>query len=51
MFGRQIQTGYEILYRRVNAGGSGLLPDGWTVEWVTRDHGYNPQKAGVGHAA
>ncbi len=43
--GRPIQTGYEILYRRINAGGSGLLPEGWTVEWVTRDHGYNPQQS------
>jgi ABC-type branched-subunit amino acid transport system substrate-binding protein len=41
--GRPIQLGYEILYNQVNAGGSGLLPDGWTVEWLSRDHGYNPQ--------
>lgn len=43
--GRPIQTGYEVLYRRINAGGSGLLPEGWTVQWVTRDHGYNPQQS------
>lgn len=43
--GRPVHAGYEILYQRINAGGSGLLPDGWTVEWVTRDHGYNPQQS------
>ena len=42
--GRPLQTGLEMLYRQVNAGG-GLLPEGWTVEWVTRDHGYNPQQS------
>lgn len=43
--GRPVQAGLEILYREINAGGSGLLPEGWTVEWVTRDHGYNPQQS------
>ncbi len=43
--GRPMQLGYEILYNQVNAEGSGLLPDGWTIEWLTRDHGYNPQQA------
>jgi ABC-type branched-subunit amino acid transport system substrate-binding protein len=43
--GRPLQTGLEILYREINAGGSGLLPEGWTVEWETRDHGYNPQQS------
>lgn len=43
--GREIQTGLETLYNQINAGGSGLLPEGWTVEWVTRDHGYNPQQS------
>jgi ABC-type branched-subunit amino acid transport system substrate-binding protein len=43
--GRPMQLGYEILYNQINAGGSGLLPEGWTVEWLTRDHGYNPQQA------
>ena len=42
--GRPMQTGLEMLYRQVNAG-VGLLPQGWTVEWVTRDHGYNPQQS------
>jgi ABC-type branched-subunit amino acid transport system substrate-binding protein len=43
--GRPMQIGYETLYQQVNAGGSGLLPEGWTVQWVTRDHGYNPQQS------
>ena len=43
--GRPLQAGYEVLSEQINAGGSGLLPEGWTVEWVIRDHGYNPQQA------
>jgi len=43
--GRPMQIGFETLYKQVNAGGSGLLPEGWTVQWVTRDHGYNPQQS------
>jgi ABC-type branched-subunit amino acid transport system substrate-binding protein len=43
--GRPIQLGFEILYRQINDGGSGLLPEGWTVEWEARDHGYNPQQS------
>lgn len=37
--------GKRILAAQVNAGGSGLLPDGWTVELIEKDHGYNPQKS------
>jgi ABC-type branched-subunit amino acid transport system substrate-binding protein len=43
--GRPMQLGFEILYQQINAGGSGLLPDGWTVELEVRDHGYNPQQS------
>lgn len=43
--GRPLQTGMEIFYNRANQPESGVLPDGWTVEWVTRDNGYNPQQA------
>jgi ABC-type branched-subunit amino acid transport system substrate-binding protein len=45
VIGRPMQVGYEVLYKQVNAGGSGILPEGWTVDWVTRDHGYNPQQS------
>lgn len=38
-------NGKRLLAARINAGGSGLLPEGWTVELIERDHGYNPTKA------
>jgi ABC-type branched-subunit amino acid transport system substrate-binding protein len=38
-------TGKRMLVEQVNAGDSGLLPDGWTLELVERDHGYNPQES------
>jgi ABC-type branched-subunit amino acid transport system substrate-binding protein len=37
--------GKRVLAAQVNAGGSGILPDGWRVELVERDHGYNPQQS------
>jgi ABC-type branched-subunit amino acid transport system substrate-binding protein len=43
--GKPYAIGKRILASQVNAGGSGLLPDGWTVELVERDHGYNPQQS------
>lgn len=43
--GRPWAAGKRILLRQINAGGSGLLPDGWTLEYVERDHGYNPQRS------
>jgi ABC-type branched-subunit amino acid transport system substrate-binding protein len=43
--GKPYAVGKRILAAQVNAGGSGILPDGWKVELVERDHGYNPQKA------
>lgn len=43
--GKPFAIGKRILAAEVNAGDSGLLPDGWRVELVERDHGYNPQKA------
>lgn len=43
--GRPWATGLRILVRQVNAGGSGYLPDGWKVQLVERDHGYNPQRS------
>ena len=36
-------VGKRVLVEQVNAGGSGLLPEGWTLELVEEDHGYNPQ--------
>lgn len=43
--GRPWAAGKRVLQRQINAGGSGLLPDGWTLEYVERDHGYNPQRS------
>jgi ABC-type branched-subunit amino acid transport system substrate-binding protein len=43
--GKPYALGKRILAAEVNAGGSGLLPEGWKVELIERDHGYNPQKA------
>ncbi len=43
--GKPFAAGKRILAAHVNAGGSGILPDGWKIEMVERDHGYNPQNA------
>jgi ABC-type branched-subunit amino acid transport system substrate-binding protein len=45
LIGKPYAAGKRILAEQVNAGGSGILPEGWTVELVERDHGYNPQKS------
>jgi len=43
--GRPWGVGLRVLASQVNAGGSGLLPEGWKVQLVERDHGYNPQRS------
>lgn len=43
--GKPFAAGKRLAAARVNAGNSGLLPEGWKVELVERDHGYNPQKS------
>jgi ABC-type branched-subunit amino acid transport system substrate-binding protein len=43
--GRPWAVGKRIVARQINAGGSGFLPEGWTVEFIERDHGYNPQRS------
>lgn len=43
--GKNFAVGKKILVAQVNAGGTGLLPDGWTLELVAKDHGYDPGKA------
>lgn len=43
--GKPYAIGKRILAAQVNAGGSGILPDGWKVALIERDHGYNPQKS------
>ena len=43
--GRPWGTGLRVLAAQINAGGSGLLPEGWKIQLVERDHGYNPQRS------
>jgi ABC-type branched-subunit amino acid transport system substrate-binding protein len=43
--GRPWGAGLRVLAAQINAGGSGLLPEGWKVRLVERDHGYNPQRS------
>jgi ABC-type branched-subunit amino acid transport system substrate-binding protein len=43
--GRPWGAGLRLLARQVNAGGSGYLPEGWKIQLVERDHGYNPQRS------
>lgn len=38
-------VGKRMLAEQVNAGDIDILPEGWTVELVERDHGYNPQQS------
>jgi ABC-type branched-subunit amino acid transport system substrate-binding protein len=45
VIGKPYAKGKRLLAKRVNAGGSGLLPDGWTIELVEKDHQYNPQQS------
>ena len=45
VIGKPYAVGKRILAAQVNAGGSGLLPEGWTVRLVERDHAYNPQQS------
>ena len=45
VIGKPYAAGKRLLAAQINAGGSGLLPDGWTVNLIERDHGYNPQKS------
>jgi ABC-type branched-subunit amino acid transport system substrate-binding protein len=43
--GRPWAVGKRMLADQVNAGDSDLLPDGWRVRLIERDHGYNPQRS------
>ena len=45
MAGAPLARGKRLLAKIVNAGGSKMLPDGWQIELVEKDHQYNPQKA------
>jgi ABC-type branched-subunit amino acid transport system substrate-binding protein len=41
--GKPYAVGKRLLAAKVNAGNSGFLPEGWRIELIERDHGYNPQ--------
>lgn len=43
--GKPFAAGKRLLAAQINAGDSGLLPAGWRVELIERDHAYNPQRA------
>ncbi|MBX2802416.1 MAG: ABC transporter substrate-binding protein [Myxococcales bacterium] len=45
VIGTPYANGKRLLAARINAGGSGLLPEGWKLQLVERDHGYNPQQS------
>lgn len=45
VIGKPYAVGKRMLAKQINAGNSGLLPEGWTIELVERDHGYNPQRS------
>ena len=38
-------VGKRVVAAQQNAGDLDLLPEGWTVELIERDHGYNPQQS------
>ena len=43
--GEPFAIGKRMLVEQINAGEIDVLPEGWTVELVERDHGYNPQES------
>ena len=43
--GKAFGAGKRILAAQVNSGKSKLLPDGWTIKLVEKDHAYNPSKS------
>lgn len=43
--GKPYAIGKRLLAKAVNEGEVDVLPEGWTVKLVEKDHGYNPQKS------
>lgn len=43
--GKPYAVGKRILVEQVNSGSTEFLPEGWTLELVEKDHGYNPQQS------
>ena len=51
VIGKPFALGKRVLAAQVNKGASGLLPEGWTIELLEKDHGYNPVKSQQGFDA
>ena len=51
VLGKPWAIGKRVLAAEVNSGKGNLLPAGWKIELVERDHGYNPSKSQQGLAA
>ena len=45
VLGKPFALGKRILAKQINAGGSGILPEGWKINLLEKDHGYNPGKS------
>ncbi len=45
VIGKPYAVGKRILVKAINAGETKILPAGWKVEMIERDHGYNPGRA------
>jgi ABC-type branched-subunit amino acid transport system substrate-binding protein len=43
--GKPYALGKRMLVRAIAEGGVKILPEGWTVELVEKDHAYNPQQS------
>jgi ABC-type branched-subunit amino acid transport system substrate-binding protein len=43
--GRPFAQGVRLAVQQSNSGELGILPEGWRIELVERDHGYNPQRS------
>ncbi|MEX2582121.1 MAG: ABC transporter substrate-binding protein, partial [Gemmatimonadota bacterium] len=43
--GRPFAEGVRLAIQHANSGELGILPEGWQVELVERDHAYNPQRS------
>ena len=45
MIGKPFGVGKQVLVKYANDPKSKLLPPGWTIEMIEKDHGYNPAKS------
>jgi ABC-type branched-subunit amino acid transport system substrate-binding protein len=45
MIGKPFGVGKQVLIKQANDPASKLLPKGWKIEMIEKDHGYNPAKS------